>query len=153
MFLLLFYISKSQYVTFALFILLWRLNGRLMFYKYVYLQYRTTQYSLSFGNNRKISEIVQVIQSWTWLFNWYPANILQIILIRSFIIFMILHLHSKNLIWCEYCNLIGWSVWSNIGYGWYCDVANVLIPKRLIQIVPWNNRNLNWGIIKFCCKY
>jgi len=23
-----------------------------------------------------------------------------------------------NLIWCEYCNLIGWSACSNIGYTW-----------------------------------
>jgi hypothetical protein len=22
----------------------------------------------------------------------------------------------NNLIWCEYCNLIGWFVWSKIGY-------------------------------------
>ena len=27
-------------------------------------------------------------------------------------------LTSNNLIWCEYCNLIGWSVWCNIGYTW-----------------------------------
>jgi len=24
---------------------------------------------------------------------------------------------------------------------WYCDVANVFIHKRLIQIVPWNIQN------------
>jgi hypothetical protein len=24
----------------------------------------------------------------------------------------------NKLIWCEYCNLIGWSAWSNIGYTW-----------------------------------
>jgi hypothetical protein len=48
-------------------------------------------------------------------------------ILRSLIIFMILHLHSKNIIWCECCNLIGWSVWRNIGYGCYFDVANVLL--------------------------
>jgi len=25
--------------------------------------------------------------------------------------------------------------------GLYCEVANVIIRKRLIQIVTWNNRN------------
>ena len=24
----------------------------------------------------------------------------------------------NNSILCEYCNLIGWSAWSNIGYSW-----------------------------------
>ena len=27
-------------------------------------------------------------------------------------------LQLYNLIWCKYCNLIGWSTWSNIGYTW-----------------------------------
>jgi hypothetical protein len=25
--------------------------------------------------------------------------------------------------------------------GWYCDVANIFIRQRQIQIVPWNNCN------------
>ena len=25
---------------------------------------------------------------------------------------------SNNLSWCEYCNLIDWSAWSNISYAW-----------------------------------
>ena len=38
-------------------------------------------------------------------------------------------LQLYNLIWYEYCNLIGWFAWSNIlvilyNLGWYCDVAN-----------------------------
>ena len=36
--------------------------------------------------------------------------------------------------------------------GWYCDVTNVFIRQRQIQIVTWNNRNQNRGIIKFCYK-
>ena len=35
--------------------------------------------------------------------------------------------------------------------GWYCDFANIFILQRQIQIVPWNNRTLNQGIITFCC--
>ena len=36
--------------------------------------------------------------------------------------------------------------------GWYCDVTNVFIHLRQIQIVTRNNGNCNRGIIKFCCK-
>jgi hypothetical protein len=25
--------------------------------------------------------------------------------------------------------------------GWYCDVTNIFIRQRQIQIVPWNNHN------------
>jgi len=25
--------------------------------------------------------------------------------------------------------------------GWYCDITNVFIRKRLIHIFPWNNQN------------
>ena len=45
----------------------------------------------------------------------------------------------NNLIWCEYCSLIGWSAWSNIDYTWYCKPGLVLWQQ--IQIAPWNNHN------------
>jgi hypothetical protein len=58
-----------------------------------------------------------------------------------------------DLIWCEYCNLIAWrKKWLLDNLGWYCDVTNIFIRQRQIQIVTWNNRNQNRGIIKFCCK-
>ena len=61
-----------------------------------------------------------------------------------------------DLIWCEYCNLIGWSAWRKKwlldNLGWYCDVTNIFIRQCQIQIATWNNRNQNRGIIKFCCK-
>ena len=37
-------------------------------------------------------------------------------------------------------------------WGWYCDVANVIIRMLLIQLVPWNSRNWNRGINNFVAK-
>ena len=54
----------------------------------------------------------------------------------------------NNLIWCEYRTVaaIWWTdppgeklvILDNLG--WYCDVTNVFIRQRQIQIVTWNNR-------------
>jgi hypothetical protein len=46
-----------------------------------------------------------------------------------------------NLIWSEYCNMIGWSAWRKcwlyliIWFGIFCDVTNIFIRQRQIQIV------------------
>jgi hypothetical protein len=55
-------------------------------------------------------------------------------------------IQPNNLIWFEYWNLIGWSAWRFFfaileNLGWYCDVTNVFIRRRQIQIVTWNNLN------------
>ena len=97
-----------------------------------------------------------------WI-NFRTYHIIPLFLIAIFIvhlsseIFCILFpLIRNNFIWFEYFNLIGWSAWSNIGninnLVCYCDVSNIFIRERQIQIVPWNNRNENRDIITFCCK-
>jgi hypothetical protein len=49
-------------------------------------------------------------------------------------------LSKNNLIWFEYCNLIGWSVWRTIWLYlitcvWYYDVTSIFIRQQQIQIV------------------
>jgi len=34
------------------------------------------------------------------------------------LIYYFSHVSRNNLILSEYCNLISWSAWSNIGYAW-----------------------------------
>ena len=62
--------------------------------------------------------------------------------------------HCNHLIWIlQYDWLIRLEkILVILDNGWYCDVTNVFIRQRQIQIFTRKNRNQNRGIIKFCCN-
>jgi hypothetical protein len=63
---------------------------------------------------------------------------------------IIIYFDVNTAIWLA--GLLGETLVIQDNLGWYCDVTNVFILHRHIQIFPWNNRDQNLRKIKFCCK-
>ena len=100
---------------------------------------------------------------WNWLFQlyrlrnpWYSREILMGNIssgIRIYMYVYIIWFDVNTSIWLADSSgekLVIQCILDNLG--WYCDVTNIFIRQRQIQLALWNKCNLNPGIIKFWCK-